>query len=209
MTKIKVSTSAAKEFDCDKMTVTFTVAVHDNDSTIAAKAGKEQTEKLLAALEEKVSIKPEDIVFERENVGSSYYRENNGCSYTKKLEFSAKADMALVSNLADIAKELKYVGYDVDFSLLDRKAKEDEVLASATEDSRKKAEIIAKGLGLKITGIDEVSFGGEMVCLCEQASPMALSAQPQGRSAMVALPKEKIESSVEITWLAEVVNSEY
>ena len=209
MTKIKVSTSAAKEFDCDKMTVTFTVAVHENDSTTAAEVGKEQTEKLLAALEEKFSIKPEDIVFERENVGSSYYRENKDYSYTKKLEFSAKADMAVVSALADIAKELKYVGYDVDFSLSDRKAKEDEVLAAATEDSRKKAEIIAKGLGLKIIGIGKVSFGGEMLCLCEQAKFMALSEEPQGRSALVALPKEKVESSVDITWLAEVVNSEY
>ena len=203
MTKINVSAGAAKEFDCDKMTVTFAVSVHDKESTRAAAVGKEQTEKLLAALEEKASIKPEDIVFERENVSNSYYREDRDFSFTKKLEFSAKADMALVSILADIEKDLKYVGYDVDFSLSDRHAKEDEALAAATENSRRKAEAIAKGLGLKITGIDEVSFGGGMYFMCEQEKLMTLSAEPQGRSALVALPKEKVESNIDITWMAE------
>lgn len=203
MTKIKVNAGAAKEFDCDKMTVTFTISVKDDDSGKAAAVGKEQTEKLLAALEERASIKPENIVFDGENVGNSYYREDKDFSFTKTLEFSAKADMALVSALADIAKDLKYVGYDVDFSLSDRHAKEDEALAAATENSRRKAEAIAKGLGLKITGIDEVSFGGGMYFMCEQEKLMTLSAEPQGRSALVALPKEKVESSVDITWLAE------
>lgn len=208
MTKINVSTGAVKEFECDEMTVTFNVAVKEADSGKAAAVGKEQVEKLLAALEEKASIKPENMAFEDENVVESRFEDDSKKRFTfeKSFSFSAKADMAVVGALTDIVKGLKYAEYDVDFFLSENDAKKDEVLAAATENSRRKAEIIAKSLGLKITGIGKVNFGGRgsySVQELQQEQIMTVGVKPKGRAALVALPKRRIESSVDITWLAE------
>ena len=115
-----------------------------------------------------------------------------------------EADQNLVQAMTARMEEMENVAFHISFGL-DREAeKEQEVLAMAVADARRKAEAIAAALGQRLTGIGDVSSDS---FAAEDEAPTCLRknsvSADGGLAGQIRRPVVTIAKTVNVVWNAE------
>ena len=99
--------------------------------------------------------------YEHKNMGGNYTNELKGfvCTHRLKLEFGL--DMLMLNRVISAIVECGETEFNVVFTVKDKDAVSDALLASATQNARHKAEVLCNASGVKLDNIIsiEYSFG--------------------------------------------------
>jgi uncharacterized protein YggE len=123
--------------------------------------------------------------------------ERYGFTVTRSLSVLVRrVDKA--GSVIDAATGAGATGIDVSFGVADSASAQSQATAKATQDARRKAEVIAKAAGLRIVGIARLQLGGSQFVSPEPLLRMAAAAPPT-----VLTPSNvTFTSSVTATYLA-------
>lgn len=203
MSRISVCGSARMEFDTDRMEIQISVRAFGKSSGEALREGKAKTEKLLGDMQSELGIAPSSFILESDNVSKQY--SDKSYQFNKGIILRLPADLKAAEGITDLIANTDDIEYNISFSLSNSEEKTAQVVNAAIADSRKKAELIASGLGQKITGAEDISFDTDQVNYVQVRSHAKyLMEKPcQTLSSLLQTHKEKIEKSISITWLAE------
>lgn len=204
MAKIHVRGAAERRFPADQMEITVSVRASSVSSGEATRQGRAKTEQLLTLLQDRFGIPPEEVRLDSESIQSEYGVEER-YSFRKAMRLRCKADLALSEALTQALEETESVGCDLSFDLSDRTAAEEEVIAAALEDARRKARLIAAATGAKLVGADEVRYevyGAEP----PEARMFKADTVALGGSALAArlsLPEITIDKELTVSFVCE------
>lgn len=203
MSKINVCGSARIEFDTDRMEIQISVRAFGKTSGEALKEGKAKTEKLLGDMQSELGIAPSSFILENDNISKQY--NDRSYQFTKSIILRLPTDLKAAEGITDLIANTDDTEYNISFSLSNSEEKTAQVINAAIADSRKKAELIASGLGQKITGAEDISFDTDQVNFVQvRSTPKCLMAKPcQTLSSLLQPRKETIEKSIYITWITE------
>lgn len=203
MSRISVCGSARMEFDTDRMEIQISVRAFGKTSGEALMEGKAKTEKLLGDMQSELGIAPSSFILESDNISKQY--NDKSYQFNKGIILRLPTDLKAAEVITDIIANTDDTEYNISFSLSNSEEKTAQVVNAAIADSRKKAELIASGLGQKITGAEEISLDSPAVDFIQERSyAKYLMEKPcQTLSSLLQPHKEGIEKSISITWLAE------
>jgi uncharacterized protein len=200
----------------DVVTLTVSVSKQNESEKNALKELNEETAKLEAFFK-KVGIPAKSIKIASYNINDNYtddndkkiYRAHNGLTIECKLD--AKVLDAFYGELQ--AGNYKDVSVDYETGLSEglQKKIRGELVDEAIADAKQKAEAIAKSLGVKITGISNVSkYGRDLVSVVDEVKYKALEAAPMRMDAprpptvFAKYEMREIEEEEQITIVFEI-----
>jgi uncharacterized protein YggE len=215
MGKIKVEGKIEKFFRTDIITMTI---IFKKSDTSKAKAIND----LLIECEDFLS-KIKSAGFDMNNISvaseKSRYRMNNEFEYydiEKKIELKIKADFKLSNNFIKFLQSENYEAeYILSFSFSDKARLQKQLLLEAIEDSKRKAELIASSMNMKIIKIEEIckpDFRSTNLAksVCVENFGFKLEGLLSGNDVvdtsnldMLNTPEEKLYESVDVVWLTE------
>lgn len=207
MGRIKMSGNATTEFDADYYEFHVNVSATNENSGYSVSKGRRITESILRMLTEKIGIDIKNITLESERTESTFDDNDNIVyDFEKKFFFCYKADNGITETITELLEDMSGVTYNIEFRLDDKSEKEQLVMSEAVNNSREKAEKLAKALGSRITGFEEIQYrfseSTDDYELCDIA-PMCNGSPPKPLAADLKNPKIKISKSVEIIWITD------
>lgn len=159
MGKIKMSGYAKMEFEPDFYKFCIKIELIAKTSNEAITEGKKITENLLTELENKLDIKPEDVIAHSE--GTTYCNVENETEpfeFNRELNIIVNADHGITETITDIIKNFNNIDYRIEPILSNRSEKERLVINTAVEDSRNRAEMLISSLDCNIVGFEEIEY---------------------------------------------------
>lgn len=206
MGRIKMSGNATTEFDADYYEFHVNVSATNENSGYSVSKGRRITESILRMLNEKIGIDIKNITLESEK-NNVIYREDKVYNFEKKFFFCYKADNGITETITELLEDMSGVTYNIEFRLDDKSEKEQLVMSAAVNNSREKAEKLAKALGSCITGFEEIQYrfseSADDYELCDIFSTTSPNNSPKSLAADLKNPKIKISKSVEIIWITD------
>lgn len=195
------------EFEPDYYEFHITVSTINKNSGYSVSEGHRITESILRMLNEKIGIDIKNITLENEKTDGTYYNSNNKAyDFEKKFFFCYKADNGITETITELLEDMSGVTYDIEFKLNDKSGKEQLVMSTAVNNSKEKAEKLAKALGSRITGFEEIRYRFsestddyelcDIAYMCNESTPKPLSADLKN-------PKITISKSVDIIWTTD------
>ncbi len=200
MGTLKVRGSAKRDFEIDRFIIKTRIKASDKSSGEAIALGKKRTDSFLGIMKDNLGIKPSDFVAEDYSVSQSYGAEAE-YRFSRCVSLRVQSDLSLVEEMTTLLESLSDVEYEIEFGLSGEQEKSQEVLSLAIADSRAKAEMIAKSLGLKIVGAENVEFDyseNEYPNLRSFASCKA--ADSRSLASDLKNPTRTISRSISIEW---------
>lgn len=187
----------------------------DSEYTAAVNKANERIEKLQNALSA-VGYAKDDLKTLNFNVSTEYdYVQKNGrnerifrgynCSYSLKLGFDFTAK-ALANTLAAIANSGADAEFSISFTVKEPEKVSEALLASATENARKKAEILCKASGKTLGELVSIDYDWSEVSVYSD-SGYALAAAPRMMKADACVPEftpDDINSSDSVAFVWEI-----
>lgn len=187
----------------------------DIEYTAAVNKANERIEKLQNALSA-VGYAKDDLKTLNFNVSTEYdYVQKNGrnervfrgynCSYSLKLGFDFTAK-ALANTLAAIANSGADAEFSISFTVKEPEKVSEALLASATENARKKAEILCKASGKTLGELVSIDYDWSEVSVYSD-SGYALAAAPRMMKADACVPEftpDDINSSDSVAFVWEI-----
>ena len=203
MSSIRVSGNAKRDYAAERFQLQIQVQASGTTSGKAVKAGNQAVEAFLRTMQEALAIEPKDWTAGEYSVERSYAAEHE-FNFSRSLNLWVEADQNLVQAMTARMEEMENVAFHISFGL-DREAeKEQEVLAMAVADARRKAEAIAAALGQRLTGIGDVSSDS---FAAEDEAPTCLRknsvSADGGLAGQIRRPVETNEKTVNVVWNAE------
>lgn len=187
----------------------------DSEYTAAVNKANERIEKLQNALSAEGYAK-DDLKTLNFNVSTEYdYVQKNGrnervfrgynCSYSLKLGFDFTAK-ALANTLTAIANSGADAEFSISFTVKEPEKVSEALLASATENARKKAEILCKASGKTLGELVSIDYDWSEVSVYSD-SGYALAAAPRMMKADACVPEftpDDINSSDSVAFVWEI-----
>ncbi len=187
----------------------------DSEYTAAVNKANERIEKLQNALSA-VGYAKDDLKTLNFNVSTEYdYVQKNGrnerifrgynCSYSLKLGFDFTAK-ALANTLTAIANSGADAEFSISFTVKEPEKVSEALLASATENARKKAEILCKASGKTLGELVSIDYDWSEVSVYSD-SGYALAAAPRMMKADACVPEftpDDINSSDSVAFVWEI-----
>lgn len=206
MGRIKMSGNATTEFDADYYEFHVNVSATNENSGYSVSKGRRITESILRMLTEKIGIDIKNITLESEK-NNIIYCEDKVYNFEKKFFFCYKSDNGITETITELLEDMSGVTYNIEFRLDDKSEKEQLVMSEAVNNSREKAEKLAKALGSRITGFEEIQYrfseSADDYELCDIFSITSPNDSPKPLAADLKNPKIKISKSVEIIWITD------
>lgn len=196
------------EFEPDYYEFHITVSAINENSGYSVSEGRRITESILRMLNEKIGIDIKNITLENEKTNSTYYNSNNKAyTFEKKFFFCYKADNGITETITELLEDMSGVTYDIEFKLNDKSGKEQLVMSTAVNNSKEKAEKLAKALGSRITGFEEIKYrfseSTDDYELCDVFRSVSPNASLKPLAADLKNPKITISKSVDIIWTTD------
>lgn len=196
------------EFEPDYYEFHITVSTTNENSGYSVSEGRRITESILRMLNEKIGIDIKNITLEKEKTNVTYDNNNNKAyAFEKKFFFCYKADNSITETITELLEDMSGVTYDIEFRLNNKSEKEQLVMSTAVNNSKEKAEKLAKALGSRITGFEEIkhrfSESTDELELCDVFRSISPNASPKPLAADLKNPKIKISKSVDIIWTTD------
>lgn len=187
----------------------------DSEYTAAVNKANERIEKLQNALSAEGYAK-DDLKTLNFNVSTEYdYVQKNGrnervfrgynCSYSLKLGFDFTAK-ALANTLTAIANSGADAEFSISFTVKEPEKVSEALIASATENARKKAEILCKASGKTLGELVSIDYDWSEVSVYSD-SGYALAAAPRMMKADACVPEftpDDINSSDSVAFVWEI-----
>lgn len=205
MGTLRVRGTAECRFPADIFTVHIEVLASGETSGAAIAAGKEQTELLLSRMQERLGLQPDSFRLQDESVRQTY-GEKPCYQFTKGISAEIAADLAALERMTELLGTLSETEYHISYALSDLAGKEQQVLRSAVEDSRRRAEMIAAAVGQKICGIEDVNCeyaGGNDLCTDRMLAKCEGAVLRNGLADRLMKPEQTVSKEVQIVWRTE------
>lgn len=215
MAKITVKGVGAVKTKPDYVEILLSLNVVDKDYTAAVNKANEKIEKLQNALSA-VGYAKDDLKTLNFNVSTEYdYVQKNGrnervfrgynCSYSLKLGFDFTAK-ALANTLTAIANSGADAEFSIRFTVKEPEKVSEALLASATENARKKAEILCKASGKTLGELVSIDYNWSEISVYSDSN-YALAAAPKMMLADACVPEftsDDIDSSDSVAFVWEI-----
>lgn len=206
MSTIKVRGESNYDFAVDQFVIKFIIRSNMQSSGEAIESGKKRTEQFLKIMNDELNLKPCDFVMGNFSVRQAY--SSIKYTYEKSIILKIRSDLKVVEKIAVLMETMSDIEYVVSFEFIDESEKEQVVLQSAINDSKKKAEIIAASLGKKIIGVEDIDYdctSGELN-FDNNVRHIAKSVSVEDNNDLASQlknPIKKIHKSINIDWIME------
>ena len=205
MGKIIINGEARRKVEADIEKITLTFGTGADTPAHASENIINDCEAFLQELED-MGIDISRIHLEEDNIERPY-NDDNDVSATRVISFDIEYNMKFNNDLLSLIRDKKLnVFFDIKYSISNRQAVHDELLAEAVADSREKAELIARSTGQKIIGIDEV-VKNDYFTVSAGSLRSRGNEKEYSRKAMLSdklsAPLEEESESVTVTWKVE------
>ena len=215
MAKITVKGVGTVKSKPDYVIILLSLNVVDKDYTAAVNKANEKIEKLQSALSAEGYAK-DDLKTLNFNVSTEYdYVQKNGrnervfrgynCSYSLKLGFDFTAK-TLANTLTAIANSGADAEFSIRFTVKEPEKVSEALLASATENARKKAEILCKSSGKTLGELVSIDYNWSEISVFSDSN-YALAAAPRMMKAEACVPEftpDDINSSDSVAFVWEI-----
>lgn len=215
MAKITVKGVGTVKTKPDCVIILLSLNVVDKDYTAAVNKANEKIEKLQSALSAECYAK-DDLKTLNFNVSTEYdYVQKNGrnervfrgynCSYSLKLGFDFTAK-TLANTLTAIANSGADAEFSIRFTVKEPEKVSEALLASATENARKKAEILCKASGKVLGELVSIDYNWSEISVYSDSN-YALAAAPRMMKAEACVPEftpDDINSSDSVAFVWEI-----
>lgn len=207
MGKISITGQAEREVKYDAMEIIVRFLTHAESSSQAIKQMMEQSEDFLKTMHE-AGVEMEQMILGNNNVNQQYWDNKLQVSATREVKMSLGFNMEFLNYIMELMHEKAYaVDIDSNFQISNLKDIHEELLLEALEDSRHKAELIAKRLGQSIRELDSASVHSNVSPLAKM-SRMADNEALMGSSNFqysneIGAPTVKESRTIEAVWLVE------
>lgn len=195
------------KFEPDYYEFHITVSATNENSGYSVSEGRRITESILRMLNEKIGIDIKNVTLEKEKTNVTYDNNNKAYAFEKKFFFCYKADNSITETITELLEDMSGVTYDIEFRLNNKSEKEQLVMSTAVNNSKEKAEKLAKALGSRITGFEEIKYrfseSTDELELCDVFRSISPNASPKPLAADLKNPKIKISKSVDIIWTTD------
>lgn len=209
MGKITVMGKSEREIEVDIMEIIISFLANEDSAAEASKKVNAQCEHFLENLKNSdFDIKTVRMI--DENISQTYKNNVLIVSAEKVIAIKYKLDLGVANFILNIIQDNKYdVNYNITYEISNLQSIHEDLLKEAVNDSRKKAEMIAKTMDQKITGIDTANmrvFGAcgasddyylDSMAIFEKRSSKTLL------SDMLEAPKKTESESIEVVWIME------
>lgn len=194
-------------FEPDYCKFYITVSANGETTGEAVIRGKKITEEILSLLNDKIGIDIKTITLKNEHTAEQYSSQK-GISYIfeKKFYFCCKADNHITEAITDLITDINGISYHIEYKLKNIHEKEQSVISEAVNDSREKAEKLARALNCKIKGFEEINCSADRFRDAYEFSDILKPLCDNGKKSLATeLQNKKIEISktVEIMWLTD------
>lgn len=215
MGKIKVEGKVEKPFRTDIITMAIVFRKSDESKAKAINDLLMECEDFLSKIKS-VGFDMSNISVESERSRYQISDESKYYEVEKKIELKIKADFKLSNNFIKFLQSENYEAeYILSFSFSDKAKLQRQLLLEAIEDSKRKAELIASSMNMRILKIEEIckpdfrsanlaksvcleDFGVRLESLLAGGEVVDTS-----NSDMLNTPEEKLYESVDVVWLTE------
>lgn len=209
MGEMTVKGYAKREIKCDLVKYIFNFEATGYSIAESVEAVNDELEHFLSIIEKNIKITPEVFKIENNSTSKSYNSNNDNPPYKANRKISVLLPMK--TGLSDLFMKLisKYefnveLSENYDVSNIEEIHKE--LLKSAIEDSKNKAEMLASFAGEKIAGIKTLkTFNNKFHSNDEDEGYMLddIFKIIESKSSLLSSPTVEESESVEIVWLLE------
>lgn len=218
MGKIITRGTAVREVQYDKVLITLEFMAREAESRRAIKKVTEESEAFLKELEN-AGMDLSEIEAGANSVKKNNWNDDHTVDVTRGFSFDLDYDLAILAGITEIIEDGSYsVNVDFDPYISHEEEIHRELMVEATQNARKKADLIAEATGSKVTGVerikiekdndyifDDVDWG-----VCEQergitspgGSPHFLKAMEMKYS-KIKIPSSVEKEEVSIEWTIE------
>lgn len=210
MSEIKVIGRARREFEPDICVVTLGVYAFGTSASEVSSKVTAETERLLTDLQG-VGLDLKSLELNEDQVSRNYYQRDTKEEYEskRKIRFKTPVNIKLINEIrAIINSGYHRVSLETQYYVKKEEALRAQVLNSAIEDSRMKAEVLAKSMGYRITGIYNANLSGKFDYSNdiddENTIGMGLGAGEGHPSELLKPPMIEFSAEVNINWLMEL-----
>lgn len=135
------------------------------------------------------------------------YWEHRGEQGSVRAGYEARRQLSVyvddVTRVGEVVDSLLHAGisaiYGIEYTLSEHEKVEEQVLTDALSDARRKAEVVARQLGLDVLAVEEVSVGQS------NAYPMTRAAMLESARPSMAPSPVSIDATVNVTYLLGTV----
>ena len=208
MGKIKTKGTAEKVFTADRCRITISLETQMQTSDIASKKMSEELEKLLEKLKG-MEINPEQIELFSDKIKqtSHYNSKEAGYISEREISFCIPAETKNVNAIRELIESgFENVALTVEYFLSNEKEYVDSLLKEAISDSKSKAELIAKTIGMQVVGIDAANFSDDdFLDITDEPEFIEMVRRKNAPSLSDLLKPEQITVSKDVTiiWTVE------
>ena len=208
MGKIKTKGTSEKVFTADRCRITLSLETQMQTSDIASKKMSEELEKLLEKLKG-MEINPEQIELFSDKIKqtSHYNSKEAGYISEREISFCIPAETKNVNAIRELIESgFENVALTVEYFLSNEKEYVDSLLKEAISDSKSKAELIAKTIGMQVVGIDAANFSDDdFLDITDEPEFIEMVRRKNAPSLSDLLKPEQITVSKDVTiiWTVE------
>lgn len=210
MGKLTITGRAEHEYQYDAMEITLNFSVQKSSTADALTAVLGQCEEFLAKVTSE-GLSMENIRIENDSTRRNQRYDSGSVSFAaeRAIKIRVPFSMDYANYLLSVVSEKGYdAAISTEYLLTNREEIHNELIKEALSDSRKKAELIAQSMGVKVVGIDTAT-------ICESRDNIALlragaehergiaSPQSLSLSNQLGSPVTKESETVEAVWIIE------
>lgn len=206
MGEITTTGYAKKNIKCDLVNFTFTFIADRQTVHEAVKAANDATERFLAIMEER-GVSAEKFVIQDNSANQNYY-DGDKPKYRAKHEISLLAEMSgkTCAAVYGLINEQKLnVLVEEEYSCSDIEEQHKQLLKSAIDNARAKADMAAEAAGSRVVGIKSIDLDPSDNAALYMNEECVRCIAPSEPSRMEALgsPETEEEEHVKVVWLIE------
>lgn len=200
----EISGKAEKFVNYDIAVISIAFFEDAKTSSSASKAVMKECEKFLEKLD-KEGINIKDITLDNDSVSKEKYSDKQQVNASREVALRIPFNMEVINRIRQIADENEYsIEYDIDYELSNESQIREELLKEALLDSKKKAELLAASLDLKVIGIESLAKGSTRYYgisdLCEQERVGSVRAPEFLLSNQLKSKEEKLSETIDVKW---------
>ena len=157
---------------------------------------------------EKLGIKPSSFSLDNDEVTEDIYRNDPDYESERCIKLEIPFDMVIINSIHELLNTNKYnAEFEMDHKLSNEKKIRTELINEAVLDSKEKAEMLAKTLGMKVKGIKSMAtdneYGNYSYMEHEECRRMAVAAGSSKKTNELKSKDTMIHERVEVKWILE------
>ncbi len=212
MGKLTITGRAEHEYPYDAMEITLNFSVQKSSTANALTAVLGQCEEFLAKVTAE-GLSMENIRIENDSTRRNQRYDRGSVSYAaeRTIKIRVPFSMDYANYLLSVVSEKGYdAAISTEYLLTNREEIHSELIKEALSDSRKKAELIAQSMGIKVAGLDTASicashdnFAMLRASMAQEQERGVASPQSLSLSSQLGSPVTKESETVEAVWIIE------